>query len=101
MDQLNIFDIVGYPDLRDLDEEELAEAIGAALGVEFEHRSRYPRWAAQKDKMKLEFYRSKDLICVSYDYNKPGGYYEGGSRGCDTLEEAINALKGYMRRITK
>lgn len=112
MDQLNIFDFVGYPDFHDLDNEEIAAVIGGALGIEFKPDTRFSdnakRYYAEVQKMLiLEVEKAKylpgindeDPEFISLGFSFLHGDYYGGGSCCHSFEEAIEIFKEKIGRI--
>ncbi len=97
-EQLSIFDYIDseYPDIHDINEEDMVKIIGREIGASFTYDTRLGEWFARIGKLKLtleySYYNLKDnhdlFISCGYSYRTSGG---GAPR--DTIQDAIAWFK--------
>lgn len=92
--------------INELPEAELVRMIGCAVGMNFTYRSERQEWTAKTKHMNMHVHYShytcrdregQKFISVGYDYRKDG-HVGGSGSPCDTIEEAIRALKTGIER---
>jgi hypothetical protein len=105
--QLTIFDYMDpekpKTDFCDMSEKEMVEYIGNETGMIFHHNDFLRQWEANYKRCVISLFystyygSSKRFISAGVD--KKYGDFHGTVRPCDSLEEAINHIKGNIRSI--
>lgn len=99
--QTNIFEFVEaeekHTDFRFMTDEEIAKAIGQAVGLHFEYNKRFNEWVATVKKIdfgvKTSNYACKDKEgqpVILVNVQKTYGDFEGRGGPMDSLDEAIS-----------
>ena len=98
MRQITLFDLE-TPSISDLNEVDMVEYIGSAVGLNFKYKDSLFGWVVNTKhidfNLKYSNYSFGDherFISCGYDYHKKG---KMGGRGCpcDTIEKAIEVLR--------
>ena len=90
-------------DFYDMTEQEMVEYIGNEIGMIFHHNDYLRQWEVSYKRHVISLYystyygSSKRFISAGVD--KKYGDFHGTGRPCDSLEEAINHIKGNIRSI--
>lgn len=102
--QTNIFEFVEaeekHTDFRFMTDEEIARAIGQAVGLHFEYNDYLCTYEAIVDKVKFDVHTSqytyekkKGVPCILVGAMKTYGDFEGRGTAKDSLEEAIDFFR--------
>ena len=98
MEQMTLFEFMPLG-INDLDEAEMVQTIGCALGLEFKYKDKLFGWVFNSKHIDLSLKYSnysfgdhERYIACGYNYHKKR---QIGGRGCpcDTIEKAIEVLR--------